>query len=260
MSAQGDGSDGGDRGDAGDEALRFGPAVERAIVAAVDQAARRRHRVFQTEHLLRGLLDEPEARDILARCGADDADLAALTQDLDEYLDLVEPAPNAPRPRVDAACNTLLTRSAMLAKAAGRALVGVDRVLEQLIAIPDAYAAMLLRAAGRDGIDRVDLRLVISHGTREVTREVPAAARLRVFLHNDDYTSMEFVVAVLTELFGLPPKRAQALMLEIHGGPPEAGVEIAELPAKDAVRRVALVHDRARSQAFPLLCTLAAAS
>src|SRR5713226_2127024 len=38
----------------------------------------------------------------------------------------------------------------------------------------------------------------------------------RVLLHNDDFTTMEFVVKVLTEVFNKTPAEATDLMLQVH--------------------------------------------
>ncbi|MDK4696913.1 ATP-dependent Clp protease adapter ClpS [Kingella negevensis] len=40
--------------------------------------------------------------------------------------------------------------------------------------------------------------------------------RWGVFLLNDHYTPMDFVVNILTDVFGLPEKQATAIMLEVH--------------------------------------------
>jgi ATP-dependent Clp protease adaptor protein ClpS len=229
----------------------FDAAVQRAMAAAAEQAARRRHSAFTPEHLLRALVDGEDSAEILRRCGADLAELAA---ELDDFLELIEPARGAPRPRMDPACEALLMRAAVLARASGRPTLGVGRVLEQMLGMPDQYAGLLLSAAGPSGIDLVDLRRVVAHGRRELAPEIPAGDRLAVRLHNDDYTTMEFVVTVLTGVFGLRPPEAQTRMLDIHAG--QDGALIAELPARDAVRRVALVHERAAAQQFPLRCTL----
>lgn len=47
-------------------------------------------------------------------------------------------------------------------------------------------------------------------------QRIPPPKRYGVFLLNDDYTTMDFVVFVLREVFGLPEDRAVAIMLEIH--------------------------------------------
>ena len=48
-------------------------------------------------------------------------------------------------------------------------------------------------------------------------------ALYKVLLHNDDYTTMEFVVAILRSIFHLSETDATAIMLHIH----ERGVGVA---------------------------------
>jgi len=64
-------------------------------------------------------------------------------------------------------------------------------------------------------LDAHALSFWLAHGRRE-----PALAasgeQLAVVLRNDDYTTMEFVTAVLREAFGLPVERATELMRAVH--------------------------------------------
>ena len=54
-------------------------------------------------------------------------------------------------------------------------------------------------------------------GTAVEERErVKRPQRFKVILYNDDYTRMEFVVAVLEQIFGKSPAEATQLMLQIH--------------------------------------------
>jgi ATP-dependent Clp protease adaptor protein ClpS len=75
----------------------------------------------------------------------------------------------------------------------------------------------------------------------------------KVILHNDDYTTMEFVVYVLREVFLNGETEAVRIMLQVHTrGEGVAGVythEVAEM-------KVTRVTELARGQEFPLLCTM----
>ncbi len=75
----------------------------------------------------------------------------------------------------------------------------------------------------------------------------------KVLLHNDDYTTMEFVVSVLESVFGHPTPVATRIMLSVHHrGVGVAGVyphEIAEFKAQKAI-------SMARAAEFPLLATV----
>ncbi len=83
----------------------------------------------------------------------------------------------------------------------------------------------------------------------EDVKEPPAYA---VLIHNDDYTTMEFVVAVLVEIFHKSSTEAADIMLNVHEkGIGQCGVYTREI----AETKVAQVHSRARRAGFPLKCT-----
>jgi ATP-dependent Clp protease adaptor protein ClpS len=86
------------------------------------------------------------------------------------------------------------------------------------------------------------------------TRQKLARPRLyKVLLHNDDYTTMEFVVALLVHVFHHNESDAQAIMLNIHKkGMGVAGVYIYEI----AESKMAQTMELAKKAEFPLLCTL----
>jgi ATP-dependent Clp protease adaptor protein ClpS len=75
----------------------------------------------------------------------------------------------------------------------------------------------------------------------------------QVVLHNDDFTTMEFVVYVLQNVFQRSEIDALRIMLQVHlEGLGVAGVytyEIAEM-------KVSKVTELARANEFPLLCTI----
>jgi ATP-dependent Clp protease adaptor protein ClpS len=77
--------------------------------------------------------------------------------------------------------------------------------------------------------------------------------RFRVLLHNDDFTTMEFVVQVLAEHFEKPPAEATQIMLQVH----HKGVGVAGVYPRDvAETKIAEVTASARAQGMPLLLTL----
>lgn len=76
--------------------------------------------------------------------------------------------------------------------------------------------------------------------------------KFRVLLHNDDYTTMEFVVEVLKRFFQKSEAEAMEVMLKVHQeGRGVAGVYSFEI----AETKAAQVEDAARSRGFPLKCT-----
>lgn len=75
----------------------------------------------------------------------------------------------------------------------------------------------------------------------------------RVLLHNDDYTTMDFVVMVLEKIFHKNAEEAARIMLNVH----EQGVGQAGVYPRDvAETKVIMVHDLARKNQFPLKCSL----
>ncbi len=95
-----------------------------------------------------------------------------------------------------------------------------------------------------------------SQGTKPVvrTREKTAPPPFyRVLMHNDDYTTMEFVVAMLEGIFHKTPPEANRIMLNIHvKGIGECGT----YPFEIAETKVTQVHARASQEGFPLKCSL----
>lgn len=77
--------------------------------------------------------------------------------------------------------------------------------------------------------------------------------KARVILLNDDYTSMEFVVRILIEVFRKSFREATAIMLSVH----EHGRGVCGVyPIEIAETKVTVVHARARAEGFPLRCAV----
>ena|SRR5579862_3049094 len=92
--------------------------------------------------------------------------------------------------------------------------------------------------------------------TRKKTEEqtvVKEPPMYKVLLLNDHYTSMEFVVLILQQVFFKGIEEATQIMLAVHqGGKGIAGIftrEVAEM-------KIALVTQLARQSGFPLRCTI----
>lgn len=87
----------------------------------------------------------------------------------------------------------------------------------------------------------------------EIALELEEPQMFKVLLHNDDYTSMDFVVEILISVFHKNHAQAEQIMLQIHEkGKAICGVysfEIAQTKAQQ-------VKQRAKENEFPLLATI----
>jgi ATP-dependent Clp protease adaptor protein ClpS len=78
-------------------------------------------------------------------------------------------------------------------------------------------------------------------------------AMYRVLLHNDDYTSMEFVVEMLQRHFDKSPTEATRVMLQVH----HMGIGVAGVYTRDeAETRIERVTVEANAAGYPLLLTM----
>ncbi len=92
-------------------------------------------------------------------------------------------------------------------------------------------------------------------GTETVLDRKPKTKRpkmYRVLLHNDDYTTMEFVIWILQSVFHKSSGEATHLMLTIH----HKGMGVAGVYQRDlAETKVKQVSDLAQEHGMPLMCS-----
>ena len=87
----------------------------------------------------------------------------------------------------------------------------------------------------------------------EAAGQVEKPPLFKVLLHNDDFTTMDFVVEILQHVFHRPEVEALQIMLAVH----HQGVGVAGVyPHEIAEAKVSQVTNLAGAQEFPLLCTL----
>jgi len=77
--------------------------------------------------------------------------------------------------------------------------------------------------------------------------------RYKVLLHNDDYTTMEFVIWILQQVFHHDEATALRIMLHVHHN----GIGVAgSYPREVAESRIAQVDGLARQHEYPLRCSM----
>ncbi len=91
-------------------------------------------------------------------------------------------------------------------------------------------------------------------GIKTIDRQkVKRPPRFKVLMHNDDYTTMEFVIYILEKIFKKNKIEAEAIMLKIHhDGVGLCGVFTYEI----AETKMAQVHKLAKENGHPLKCSL----
>lgn len=90
----------------------------------------------------------------------------------------------------------------------------------------------------------------LESGIQEKLEEPP---QFKVLLHNDDYTTMEFVVEVLQKVFYKSPAEATRIMLLVH----KSGIGVCGIyPAEVAETKVQMALHMAREHGFPLQCSM----
>jgi ATP-dependent Clp protease adaptor protein ClpS len=94
------------------------------------------------------------------------------------------------------------------------------------------------------------------HELGVATKRRPKTAKpplYKVLLHNDDYTTMEFVVMILQSIFSKPQAEAVQIMLHVH----KRGIGVAGVYTHEvAETKVAQVAALAEKHEYPLKCTL----
>lgn len=94
---------------------------------------------------------------------------------------------------------------------------------------------------------------VLPEGDVRSEEEIREPKQYRVILHNDDYTTMDFVIEVLVTVFHKSTAEATKIMLDVHKrGKGICGVYTYDIAATKAAR----VHQMAGIREFPLKCSL----
>jgi ATP-dependent Clp protease adaptor protein ClpS len=209
----------------------FTPDAEVALHVATHEASERGQELSSI-HVLYGLLQDETVTAAIATAGGnpdalEDRVLAALATPVDNPHDDAQP---------------VIGRAAAISQRAGRQASCIDL----WAFLGDSRAGKLV---DDDKLDRGATLFALTHGGREPEVALDDDRDVFVVLRNDDYTTQQFVCAVLRDVFALPDVQASAIMLATHT---TGRAVVGRFTAKAARAKIREVRARARTEAFPL--------
>ena len=141
--------------------------VELSLAAAFREAEIRRHEFVTLEHLLYALLHNDDCAAIIGACGGETSQLRARLEAF--FHDQLQSVPGESPYELELTrtVRRLLQRVVTQARGAERERVQAGDILAALLLEADSHAAFFLRD---QGISRVDVLEVISHGAAETAR------------------------------------------------------------------------------------------
>jgi ATP-dependent Clp protease adapter protein ClpS len=235
-------------------AVSFSPSLEQALERAGANAREQSRAHATPEDLLITLIDDADASALMQ---ALKVDCDRLRRDVTGYRDQAndEPAGDASELwKYTPDLHRVLQIASTHVQSTGRAMVTGADILVELFTQPVG------RFLQQQGVTRYDAVVYLSHGTAAeamASPEASDAARLEVFLLNDDYTPMEFVVWILEEVFGIGWDDATKIMLATHhNGRGSCGA----FERAEATEHVARVNELAKEHRHPLRCLVLPAS
>lgn len=86
-----------------------------------------------------------------------------------------------------------------------------------------------------------------------VESKITEPKQYKVIMYNDDFTTTDFVVRILKQIFFMPEKKAYALMLQVHHSD---NAVIGVYTYDVAMSKVRKATDLAREKGFPLRLTV----
>ena len=146
----------------------FAPETLESIQRAFRLATDLRHDAVGLEHLLLAMLDEKQARAVLAACGAQ---VDVLKKDLMEVLARAftpVPAPSSVEPEPTLGFDRVIQQAVVHAAMSSARQVDSGSLLAFIVQEQESHAAFFLR---RQGVERLTLLRVIAHGAKTPAAE-----------------------------------------------------------------------------------------
>jgi ATP-dependent Clp protease ATP-binding subunit ClpA len=148
--------------------------LEKRLNEAADFAKSNGHEFVSLEHILRFLLNDAEAIEILAHCGASiDEMKTKLDKFIDENCPMIDETAEEYsedwKPEFTLACHRLLQRAVIQVQSAGRDMVSIGHILVALFDERESHAVFFLE---EQGVNQFDIINFISHGVKRLQHSV----------------------------------------------------------------------------------------
>jgi ATP-dependent Clp protease adaptor protein ClpS len=213
-------------------------------------AISRQHELVTVDHVLRVMLDTTWFTSALI---AVDCDGVLLRQMVEERLDEEPLAVRPSRGQPSLGLVDAVRFAKATASTSGADVVGVRHLLVNLL--KGRHRALAFVEAE---VPLLPLLRYVVAGRTDAGDDAPdSEGDLDVVFHNDDSTTMEFVVQVLAKCFDVTEPRAMGLMLDVHR---KGERTIGTFTAEDARERVADARVMAEHASMPLRISLRARS
>ncbi|MBX7533934.1 ATP-dependent Clp protease ATP-binding subunit ClpA [Qipengyuania sp. 1XM1-15A] len=147
----------------------FAANLEKTLHAALTDAGERRHEYATLEHLLLALIGDEDAAAVMAACGVDTGELAAVVKQYleQEYQSLKSDDGADPQPT--AGFQRVIQRAILHVQSSGKDTVTGANVLVALFSERDSYAVYFLQ---QQDMSRLDAVSYISHGIGKGGKQV----------------------------------------------------------------------------------------
>lgn len=223
------------------------PVNPEVVGALLEAASTTRGRKFDDSHFIAALAHVGAVSQTLAAVGVD------VPRARDGLARVLAALPRRPWYRVELGIAEPMRQAAAVAARAGLAELTGPFAFATLVGRHDNPA--VTRALADAGFSLLAFRRHLAHGA-VVEPPFPSEGPVRVVFHNDPFTSMDFVVALLCDVFGRDEETARSLMLRVHA---EGTAALAAMDAGDALSKVERARARADEAELPLRLTVSSA-
>lgn len=225
-------------------------AVFRSMRRAFELASEARHAEVTAAHLVAALLEEEDVSTAIVACGADRNELT------DVALGSLDETRQRPwyrrKPKAHVTVDGILRDA--VAHVMGSGLPEVTPILVLIQILDHDDSSLLAERLDAMGLEALALKRLVAH---EMPLDRPATPtetlRAGIVLHDDPFTTREFVVEILVETFSMSEDQATELMLDAQR---LGKLTVKTLDRDEALAAVESIQEKARNAGFPLMVSL----